>query len=142
MMANLGNHESTLPKSLYLFDESFTIGGISTKSGSWERTETYRFEDKATFLLFDPYLEVYKRGSKSQYASMKNKIFAEARNAREKYPDEFFIMASHYPVMCSQIDPHCRDTIATMPDLFAYLSTQFNGKGLVDMYVGSHMHQY
>jgi hypothetical protein len=44
--------------------------------------------------------------------------------------------------MCSQVDPHCRDALATMPDLYAYLSAQIDGKGLVDLYIGSHMHQY
>ena len=38
LMPNLGNHESLLPKSLYLFEESFIIGGVSTKEGSYKRT--------------------------------------------------------------------------------------------------------
>ena len=51
-------------------------------------------------------------------------------------------MASHYPVMCSQVDPHCRDAMLNMPDLFEWLSMPYEGKGLVDLYIGSHMHQY
>ena len=64
-------------------------------------------------------------------------------HARHTYPDEFMILASHYPVMCSQIDLHCRDAISNMPELYDHFSTQkFDGKGLVDLYIGSHMHQY
>ena len=73
---------------------------------------------------------------------MKNKVIDEMHKAKKNYPEEYFIMASHYPVMCSQIDPHCRDALANMPDLYQYLSTQFDGKGMVDLYIGSHMHQY
>lgn len=51
-------------------------------------------------------------------------------------------MGSHYPVMCSQDDPHCRDAIKNMPDLYEWMSTPVEGKGLVDLYIGSHMHQY
>lgn len=29
-----------------------------------------------------------------------------------------------------------------MPDLYEWLSTPYEGKGLVDLYIGSHMHQY
>jgi hypothetical protein len=82
LMANLGNHESTLPKSLYLFDESFIIGNVSTKGGNYQRTQTYRFANKTTFLMFDPYLEIYKTGTKAQYATMRNTIFEAARQAR------------------------------------------------------------
>lgn len=32
--------------------------------------------------------------------------------------------------------------MANMPDLYEYISRQFEGKGLVDLYIGSHMHQY
>ena len=73
---------------------------------------------------------------------MKGAIYQSVHKARNLYPDEFFIMASHYPVMCSQVDPHCRDALATMSDFYEYLSSQVDGKGLVDMYIGSHMHQY
>ena len=44
--------------------------------------------------------------------------------------------------MCSQVDPHCRDAMGNMPDLYEWLSTPYKGKGLVDLYIGSHMHQY
>ena len=56
---------------------------------------------------------------------MKSALIRELREAREHFPEEFMVMASHYPVMCSQIDPHCRDALANMPDLYEYLSTQF-----------------
>jgi hypothetical protein len=52
------------------------------------------------------------------------------------------IMASHYPVMCSQVDSHCRDNIGNMPDLYEWISAPYEGKGLVDLYIGAHMHQY
>lgn len=32
--------------------------------------------------------------------------------------------------------------MGTMPDLYNYLSNPVEGKGLVDLYIGSHMHQY
>jgi hypothetical protein len=73
---------------------------------------------------------------------MKDSIYSAIHSARSEHPDEFMVLASHYPVICSQIDPHCRDSLANMPDFYDYISTQFNGKGLVDLYIGSHMHQY
>ncbi len=76
------------------------------------------------------------------YSVMKTSIQKHLIEARENFPDEFAIMASHYPVMCSQVDPHCRDATEQMPDLYEWLSTPYKGKGLVDLYIGSHMHQY
>lgn len=76
------------------------------------------------------------------YQAMKNKVIEYMHKSQEHSSREYFILASHYPLMCSQVDPHCRDAMANMPDFFEYLSTQFNGKGMVDLYIGSHMHQY
>lgn len=127
---------------MYLFENSFVIGRLSTADGNFERVQTYRFANRTTFLLFDPFLEIYKKNTPEQYETMKNSIKRSLQKARTMYPDEFMVMASHYPVMCSQVDPHCRDAMGNMPDLYEYLSTQFDGKGLVDLYIGSHMHQY
>lgn len=46
--------------------------------------------------------------------------------------------------MCSQVDPHCRDAMGNMPDFYEWLSqpNPADGKGKVDLYIGSHMHQY
>lgn len=49
---------------------------------------------------------------------MKTSIQKKVLAARKDHPDEFMIMASHYPVMCSQVDPHCRDAMNNMPDLY------------------------
>lgn len=52
-------------------------------------------------------------------------------------------MGSHYPIRCAQIDEeHCYATLKALPELFNYLSTPYMGKGLVDLYLGAHMHQY
>lgn len=74
MVANLGNHESTLKKSMYLFENSFVIGRLSTADGNFERVQTYRFVNRTTFLLFDPFLEIYKKNTPQQYETMKSKI--------------------------------------------------------------------
>ncbi|MFM7850577.1 MAG: hypothetical protein ACKO96_01355, partial [Flammeovirgaceae bacterium] len=70
---------------------------------------------------------------------MKTQVKKALIKRQQLFPEEFMIMASHYPVMCSQVDPHCRDAMGNMPDLYEYLSTQFDefdGKGLVDLYIG------
>jgi len=52
-------------------------------------------------------------------------------------------MGAHYPIRCAQTkEEHCYATLKTLPDLFDYLSTPYLGKGLVDLYLGAHMHQY
>lgn len=142
ILTTVGNHESTLPKSMYLFENSFVIGRLTTLDKNYQRTQVYRFANRTTFLFFDPFLEIYKIGSPEQYATMTAAIKKELLFARANFPEEFMVMASHYPVMCSQDDPHCRDAMLNMPDLYEYLSTPLNGKGLVDLYIGSHMHQY
>lgn len=87
ILTNAGNHESTLPKSMYLFENSFVIGRLSTADGIYQRVQTYRFVNRTTFLLFDPFLEIYKIGTPTQYQAMKSSIIAELHNARDLFPD-------------------------------------------------------
>jgi len=53
---------------------------------------------------------------------------------------------SHYPIACSQMtDNHCNAMLLTQAtkNLLDFMSTERNGKPrLVDMYIGSHMHQF
>ena len=63
IIANVGNHESTEPKCMYLFENSFVIGRLSTADGVFERVQSYRFVNRTTFVFFDPFLEIYKRGT-------------------------------------------------------------------------------
>ena len=48
------------PKSMYLFENSFVIGRLTTQDKVYERVQAYRFANRATFLYFDPFLEIYK----------------------------------------------------------------------------------
>ena len=74
MLVNVGNHESMLPKSMYLFEKSFVIGRLTTQDGVYERVQAYRFENRVSFLFYDPFLEIYKIGNKEQYTTMFNAI--------------------------------------------------------------------
>jgi len=74
IVINPGNHESCLPKSMYLFENSFIIGRLSTADGIYERVQTYRFTNRTTFVLFDPFLEIYKSSTPQNYSIMKNSI--------------------------------------------------------------------
>lgn len=118
MLVNVGNHESMRPKSMYLFENSFVIGRLTTQDKIYERVQGYRFANWATFLYYDPFLEIYNISTPQNYSVMKKSMQNQILEARKKYPDEFMIVASHYPVMCSQVDPHCRDAMNNMPDLF------------------------
>ena len=87
MIVNVGNHESTLKKSMYLLENSFVIGRLSTADGVYERVQTYRFVNRTSFLFFDPFLEIYKIGTDKQYQTMKDKIIEKLWDARKNYPD-------------------------------------------------------
>lgn len=63
MIVNVGNHESTIPKCMYLFENSFVIGRLSTVDGVYQRVQSYRFANRTTFVFFDPFLEIYKIGT-------------------------------------------------------------------------------
>lgn len=56
MIPNSGNHETGHSKSMYLFENSFVIGNISTSKGSFNRAQKYRFAGRFTLIHYDPYL--------------------------------------------------------------------------------------
>lgn len=86
-MTTVGNHESMRPKSMYLFENSFAIGRLSIADGNYERVQSFRFVNRTTFLLFDPFLEIYKTGTPAQYETMATQIKDELQQARDLYPD-------------------------------------------------------
>lgn len=55
ILATVGNHEVFRPKSLYLFEQGFVIGNISTQKGNFQRTQGYRFVNRTKIVFFDPY---------------------------------------------------------------------------------------
>ena len=52
---------------------------------------------------------------------MKGKLLEEVQQQSEKTENgdsPFIMVVSHYPVVCSQEDPHCKDALRNMPDLY------------------------
>jgi len=56
ILTTVGNHESMRPKSMYLFENSFIIGRLTTQDNIYERVQSYRFANRTTFVFFDPFL--------------------------------------------------------------------------------------
>jgi hypothetical protein len=72
---------------MYLFENSFSIGRLTTIDDNYERVQAFRFVNKTTFLLFDPFLEIYKMGTPTQYETMKAVIKKALVKRQQLYPD-------------------------------------------------------
>lgn len=58
--------------------------------------------------------------------------------AKNEGKRQFTVLSSHYPLICSQVDTHCRDTLLKLSTTFEKIAALKE----VDLYLGAHMHQY
>lgn len=82
---------------------------------------------------FDPSYEIYNVSSKEKYEYLRASVIRQI-----DLPADFLVLTSHYPLICSQVDSHCRDTLSRISELLGDASRT----GKVDLYLGAHMHQY
>jgi len=66
---------------------------------------------------------MYKTGSADKYAQMKQELFTKIQYIKRTYPNEYVVVVSHYPIICSQTtDAHCGDLLATSKELVDFMS--------------------
>ena len=65
-----GNHDDSTPGNRYLLSHSFDIGRLSVEDSNFTRVRWMRFPNVANFVMFDPYLEIYNKGTPDQTLQM------------------------------------------------------------------------
>ena len=87
---------------------------MAVADGNYTRVKWMRFPQLFNIVMFDPFWEIYNLGTKEQTQQMTEYLEATINEIQNKYPNEFTIAMSHYPIACSQMnDNHCNGMLLT-----------------------------